>query len=234
MQYVMSDIHGRYDRYLTMMDKIQFSDKDHLYIIGDAIDRGPDGGKMLLEALTNKNITLLIGNHELMMIEAGDGIEEANRWLNNGAENTIDQLAEMDFQIDDFLSMLVELPVSIPNLTVNEKRYCLVHAYPPKNYNNKIQVFNKMNREDVFQSVWSRFFRNPVSDACAIFDQYPETTFIIGHTPVSKCGYANYDEKGLPIISSCYNGRVINIDCGCASDIRLGCMRLDDGKTFYV
>ena len=38
MQYVMSDIHGQYDKYLAMMDKIRFSDDDHLYIIGDVID----------------------------------------------------------------------------------------------------------------------------------------------------------------------------------------------------
>lgn len=234
MQYVMSDIHGQYDKYLSMMDKIQFSDNDHLYIIGDVIDRGPDGGKMLLEALTNKNITLLMGNHELMMAEAGDGIEEANRWLSNGAENTIDQLAEMDFQIEDFLDMLVKLPVSIPDLVVNGKKYCLVHAYPPENHDNKIQIYESMNQWDAFQAVWSRIFRDPFSDTCQIFEQYPDTTFIIGHTPIHKCSYAQYDESGSPIISSCCNGRVINIDCGCAAGLRLGCMRLDDGMTFYT
>lgn len=41
MIYVMSDIHGCGNMYHEMLRKIQFCDSDHLYILGDAIDRGP-------------------------------------------------------------------------------------------------------------------------------------------------------------------------------------------------
>ena len=42
--YVMSDIHGDYDKFKKMMKKINFNtEKDKLYVLGDAIDRGPDG-----------------------------------------------------------------------------------------------------------------------------------------------------------------------------------------------
>ena len=40
MIYVMSDLHGEYDKYLAMLKKIKFSDADELYILGDVVDRG--------------------------------------------------------------------------------------------------------------------------------------------------------------------------------------------------
>ena len=40
MIYVMSDIHGMYDKYIEMMDLIDLKETDTLYILGDIIDRG--------------------------------------------------------------------------------------------------------------------------------------------------------------------------------------------------
>jgi hypothetical protein len=31
----MSDLHGRYDRYIAMLEKINFSASDTLYVLGD-------------------------------------------------------------------------------------------------------------------------------------------------------------------------------------------------------
>ena len=41
MVYLMSDLHGRYDKYLQMLEKISFSDEDELFLLGDLCDRGP-------------------------------------------------------------------------------------------------------------------------------------------------------------------------------------------------
>ena len=41
--YVMSDIHGEADRFSAMLETIHFSSQDTLYILGDVIDRGPEG-----------------------------------------------------------------------------------------------------------------------------------------------------------------------------------------------
>ena len=39
--YAISDIHGCYDMFLEMLDKIQFDEtRDTLYILGDIMDRG--------------------------------------------------------------------------------------------------------------------------------------------------------------------------------------------------
>ncbi|MBR2043339.1 MAG: metallophosphoesterase [Clostridia bacterium] len=39
----MSDLHGCYYKYIKMIEKINFSNNYALYILGDIVDRGPDG-----------------------------------------------------------------------------------------------------------------------------------------------------------------------------------------------
>ena len=66
MTYVMSDLHGMYDRFIAMLEKIDFSDSDELFIIGDIIDRGERPVDILEYVMDKPNITVLLGNHEVM------------------------------------------------------------------------------------------------------------------------------------------------------------------------
>lgn len=59
MNYVVSDIHGYYDKYTSLLSFIRFSDNDKLYILGDVIDRGPDGLKLLQDIMERPNVELL-------------------------------------------------------------------------------------------------------------------------------------------------------------------------------
>ncbi len=63
--YVMSDIHGCYDAFLSMLAKISFSDMDELILAGDYIDRGTQSYEMLqwIERCP-PNVCVLRGNHE--------------------------------------------------------------------------------------------------------------------------------------------------------------------------
>ena len=68
--YVMSDIHGCYDEFLSMLEKIGFSENDRLIIAGDYIDRGGQSYEMLKWIEQRPpNVTLLRGNHEEKFIE---------------------------------------------------------------------------------------------------------------------------------------------------------------------
>lgn len=40
MTYVISDIHGCYEKYRTMLEAIEFTEDDTLYVLGDVLDRG--------------------------------------------------------------------------------------------------------------------------------------------------------------------------------------------------
>ena len=68
MTYVMSDIHGEHDRFKAMLQEIQFSDKDTLYILGDMIDYGPDSIAVVQDVMSRKNIQAIMGNHEQMCV----------------------------------------------------------------------------------------------------------------------------------------------------------------------
>ena len=78
--YIMSDLHGDWGHFRLMLFKIKFSSADQLYIIGDVVDRGPHGIKLLQYVRNQQNMTLLMGNHELMLLEgilrANDPLEE--------------------------------------------------------------------------------------------------------------------------------------------------------------
>lgn len=74
MTYAVSDIHGCYDKYRELLRVIRFCPRDTLYVLGDVIDRGPHGFKILLDMAKRPNVVGLMGNHEAMAIRALPGI----------------------------------------------------------------------------------------------------------------------------------------------------------------
>ena len=47
-----------------MLEKIRFKSTDILYVLGDIIDRGPDGVEILRDMMGRPNVIPLLGNHE--------------------------------------------------------------------------------------------------------------------------------------------------------------------------
>ncbi len=68
--YLLSDVHGQYNAYKKILDKIHFSENDFLYVLGDAIDRGPEGIRLIQDIMNRENVELLLGNHECMLLNA--------------------------------------------------------------------------------------------------------------------------------------------------------------------
>lgn len=64
MTYFVSDIHGEYDLFLKLLDKIGFSDGDILYVLGDMIDKGKQSVKLVDYIRRKPNIKAIVGNHE--------------------------------------------------------------------------------------------------------------------------------------------------------------------------
>ena len=62
MIYVMSDIHGMYDKYIEMMDLIDLKETDTLYILGDIIDRGVNSMKILQDMMKRSNVFGILMN----------------------------------------------------------------------------------------------------------------------------------------------------------------------------
>lgn len=60
MRYLISDIHGCYEQYRELLDKINFSKDDELYILGDSMDRGPDPIKVIQDLIPRPNAIYII------------------------------------------------------------------------------------------------------------------------------------------------------------------------------
>ena len=72
MIYAISDIHGCYDKYMAMLEKIGFSDDDTLYVLGDVVDRGEDGIRVLFDMLERENVIPIKGNHDYLALNKKD------------------------------------------------------------------------------------------------------------------------------------------------------------------
>lgn len=66
----MSDIHGDKKRFESVLSQIKLKSADRLYILGDVIDRFPDGIELIQRIRKMKNARLLLDNHEYMMLDA--------------------------------------------------------------------------------------------------------------------------------------------------------------------
>jgi serine/threonine protein phosphatase 1 len=87
-QYAISDIHGCYFTFRELLNQIDLSKTDTLYLLGDYVNRGPNS-KPLIDFIIDLqkqgyNIVALKGNHEAMIF---DSIELEN-WT-PGAEETL-------------------------------------------------------------------------------------------------------------------------------------------------
>ena len=227
--YVISDLHGEYERLTKLMQLIDFSDEDQMYVIGDVVDRGKEGVRILTEIMRRPNMHMLLGNHEYMCLRyfALDATEKEKRhWNRNGNYHTLngfDALTEEERA--NVLSFIRELPDSA-TLLVNGRKFVLIHGF---------------TGENTYRRVWNR----PVIGQENGLDG--DVTLIIGHTPVVEYVKPDNDEEAYAYSKELtargehfrilHDAHFIDIDCCCGygfSAGRLGCLRLDDMAEFYA
>ena len=215
MLYCMADLHGEQDLFLEMLEQIRFSDTDHLYILGDVIDRGPGGVDLLERIMASPNMTMLLGNHEQMCLSTlGPHNEFGARelWRQNGGGTTYRELLYhcTPQKRNCILRFLSGLPDHL-ELTVGNQNFYLVHGFPGG---------------DPHTRIWGRAEPDRASP-------YPDTICIVGHTPT-----AFLTGRMTEALSIWHGNGIIDIDCGCgnlnALHRRLACLRLDDMAEFYV
>lgn len=215
MIYCMSDLHGELDKFQRMLEWIDFSESDHLYIIGDVIDRGSMGVDILRMIMDVPNMTMLLGNHEQMCLSTlGPHNEFGARalWKQNGGSSTYRELLyhRTHQERNEILRFLSDLPDRL-ELTVGEQKFHLVHGCPGADHDTRI---------------WGRVEPDSRSP-------YPDTICIVGHTPTVFLTDGPDED-----FSIWHRDGILDIDCGCGSmkavHRRLACLRLDNLAEFYV
>ena len=68
VRYAVADLHGQLD--LLNQIKEYINETDILYVLGDSGDRGPEPWRTLKACLDDSQIVYIIGNHDLMLINA--------------------------------------------------------------------------------------------------------------------------------------------------------------------
>ena len=142
MVYAMSDLHGCYDLYIKMLEKIKFSDEDTLYILGDVTDRGEDGIKILQDMMKRKNVIPILGNHDYTALrmfkmiynkEESDGlILGRTMWKLIGGAPTNDTFMELSeaeqLEIINYISQFT----IFKDISVDGNKFWLSHTIPQK------------------------------------------------------------------------------------------------------
>lgn len=122
---IIGDVHGHYDGLMQLLDAIAPSPDDHIYFLGDLIDRGPKSSDVV-EFVKQSQHTCLLGNHEQLMLDAFPQgrpfTPTMQAWLYSGGRATLSSYTDPDLLLEH-LEWMQSLP---PYLDLGD--LWLVHA----------------------------------------------------------------------------------------------------------
>ena len=96
--YVIGDIHGRLDLYEALIAEIERDiaarpkAEARIILLGDLVDRGPDSAGVIARTRAwqqQRNVRVLIGNHEDMFLASFDKPEALRHFVKHGGRETI-------------------------------------------------------------------------------------------------------------------------------------------------
>lgn len=228
--YVVSDLHGNYEGFMRILDKINLSDQDILYVNGDVLDRGKDGIKILQYMMLQPNIYPILGNHEYMacaclkflmqeiMEESIAGLDSGMvegllEWQNIGGQQTMDEFHKLSQEERrDVIDYLEEFSL-FEEIQVKGKTFVLVHA--------GLANFER-NRDLEDYGLHELIFKSPDYDEVYFSDKI----LVTGHLPTRSI------EGAKPDFIFRKNNHIA-LDCGSGCGGQIGCICLDTMEEFY-
>lgn len=232
MIYVVSDIHGEYDQFITLLEKLNMNEEDKMYVLGDVLDRGPHPIESLVLMMLIPNIIPIAGNHELMALVCLDylnrevtdeSIEELDEkaiarifdWKKNGGGSTISEFSKLDEEMRQGILDYLRTFSCYEELNVGGIDYVLVHAGL-----GNFSPDRKLEDYALEELLWER------PDYSKAY--FKDKIVVTGHTPTKfiPCNpNPGYVYKG---------NNHIAIDCGASMEGgRLAALCLDTGEVIY-
>jgi len=197
----ISDIHGCLNTFKALLQQIKFTKADHLFLIGDFVDRGPDSKGVIdhIWALQAEGyqVTCLKGNHEEMFLTGLKDSQAAKRWLIHGGSQTLDSFDTKDIQSvpQKYLQWMENLP-----LFIEHEQYIFVHGGLNFKVANPLEAKQSM--------LWIRNWYSDIN-----YDWLKDRIIVHGHTPTSK------SEIELMLDKLEYM-QYLDIDAGCVFEYR--------------
>jgi serine/threonine protein phosphatase 1 len=232
MTYAISDMHGCYDKYTAILNKINFKDSDILYVLGDVVDRGENSMKILKDMMLRSNVFPLMGNHDyiaavllnkLSVEITADNyathidenmIEILTAWFSDGGKTTLDEFERLPPEEREFILEYFREFVPYEMITVNNKQFILTHSGLPES-----ATVNNLESYDFQDFIYAK------TDYGKIY--FNDTFLITGHTPTF-------------LISPEYENKIyrknnhIAIDTGAVFGGVLSCFCLETEEEYYV
>lgn len=226
MTYCVSDIHGEYELFVRLIEKIKFSKDDVMYVCGDVIDKGDSSIRLAKYLSSFPNIHCIIGNHELSFLKYYHSILRTSP---SNFDEVLKKLQDYFPSDGDLLDWeLVDWFDSLPTYIEREDFVC-VHAGIPLDENGCLQPLKNVSVEAL---VHDRRFKDPRllhrSPKCVFFG-HTQTDCICGESKI--LGYKR-DKYATPKTIKDY--QKIHLDTGTWSNGILGCFCIDTLKTVYI
>jgi serine/threonine protein phosphatase 1 len=89
----VGDIHGCLAQLDVLLAAVNLGPTDHLVLLGDYVDRGPDSAGVLKRIMglhKTHHVTAIMGNHEEMMMRSRAGMPFLREWVFNGGDATLE------------------------------------------------------------------------------------------------------------------------------------------------
>ncbi len=229
MTYAVSNLHGCFDKFKELLEKINFSDNDVMYVLGDIVDIGDEPIELLCDLSMRYNVIPIVGEHDMRAFELlttfddiisngatpdGETMARMTDWIREGGAKTMEGFKALDADMrEGILEYLGELSL-YEEVEVRGEKYLLLHA--------GIADFDEDTPLDDYMP---EDFISESADPERIY--FDDVTLVVGHIPTYSIEGA---QRGR-----IYKGEgCIFIDCGAAFGESLGCLCLENGKEYYV
>lgn len=233
MRYIVGDIHGCYAEFQALLKMLRFSDEDELYVLGDAMDRGPEPIRVIRDLMDRPNVFYILGNHDatmlLLMRKLAVDVSERNLqeltvdlihayelWCSDGGAVTAEQFRRLSKEERaDILDYLADAP-TYEMVEQAGKLYLLVHA--------GIRGFDPAKELEDYAP---EDFLWEAADYTRQYFPGDRICLVTGHTYT-----ANFRPDGKPLVYQ-QKGHIA-LDCGCVYGGNLAAYCIDTGEVFYV
>lgn len=237
MRYAVSDIHGLWDKYEALLERIAFGEGDTLYVLGNVLGVGPDGLRILHDLSLRPNAVALLGNQEFAAMiclpwlqEELDNegtrddvlaarLQQVLSWKADGGEAVMSEFSGLPLPArQTVLDELSRLERTV-EVECGENRFVLVHA----NLEN-FSPARPLSDYGIGELIQGK--PNPGRK------YYEDKYLVFGHTPTPLLYEQELIGEGGPRIFR--RDRLIGLDCGCAYGGNLGCICLDTFEEYYI
>lgn len=223
MTYVVANPCGNAEKMREMMQKIRFSDRDLLYVIGNLADFGDEPMDLIADLSVRANVYPIAGERDFLAARMLDGIrktergetpdpsfvEEMSEWIRDGGMNTVQGFRALDDDDREGVLEYLEDMTLYEEVEIGGKRYVLVYA----------GIADYEAGSDLEDYLPDDFFSEPLPRDRRLI---PGATVIVGGGAPTGSGKIERGEGS------------IFLDCGVKDGGSLGCICLETGEEFYV